>query len=82
MVSVKGGPGRFQTRHTPTEDNPKATRGPIAVRDPGPATPIYGHGSLQGPRGADSHPMFGAPGIRAPTKRVDISQDARRELDG
>lgn len=81
MVIVKGGTGRFDTRFTPPEDNPQARRAPIAVRDPGPTSPIYGAGSLQGPRYTDSHPTFGSPGIRQPTKRVDISQDARKELD-
>lgn len=81
MVIVKGGPGRFSTRFTPPEDNPKATRAPVPVRDPGPTSPIYGAGSRQGASGADSHSMFGSPGIRQPTKRVDLSQDKRRELD-
>lgn len=66
---------------TPEQDQPKTNRAyPLMVREGGPAQPTYGGGSSTGRRGVDSHPIYNGSGPRGPVKRVDTSQDARREL--
>lgn len=83
MVRMKGGNNRpVPLPVTPEQDQPKTSRAyPLKVRDAGPSLPFFSGGVRNTLKQADSHPVFGSAGPRRPLKRVDVSQDARREIE-